>query len=467
MTVPSKRARAVNAAGTMISRRTVLRGLGTMLALPVLEAMSGSRFAYGLPGGMRPAPVAAPLRMAFLYVPNGMHMPDWTPEKEGSGYDLPSTLAEVAEFRDQFNVLSGLALNGARALGDGPGDHARSVAAFLTGSHPRKTDGADIRNGVSVDQVAAAAAGRATRLPSLELGTEASSPSGRCDSGYSCAYASNMSWRTPTSPVAKEVDPAMVFDRLVSGTELGMTAEQREQRDRRRQSVLDHVAADARSLHQALGASDRRKLDEYLFAVREIEQRISRSDKLHHGDSAMQDQERPAGVPRDYVEHVHLLMDMLVLAFQTDSTRVASFMLANAGSNRSYRDIEIADGHHDLSHHGNSEKKQQRIARINRHHARMLNYFLGRMAAVREGDSTLLDNSMIVYGSGISDGNAHNHDNLPILLAGRAGGTIATGRHIRYPKETPLTNLYVAMLNRMGVADRSFSDSTAALEGLQ
>lgn len=452
-----------------INRRTLLRGIGATMALPLLEAMLPTGIARGAATGAARAwnqNGEAPLRMAFFYVPNGMHMPDWIPERGGKDFPLPPILKELEEFRDRFNVLGGLTLDQARAHGDGGGDHARAVASFLTGAHPRKTNGADIRNGVSVDQVAAAQIGKRTRLPSLELGTETSSPGGHCDSGYSCVYTSNVSWRTETSPVAKEVDPAMVFDRMFSGTEMGMTPAERERRNRRRKSVLDLVHSDAQSLHHALGANDRRKLDEYLYAVREIEQRISRAETLDHGDSAMQDLARPEGVPREYGEHVRLLMDMMVLAFQTDSTRISTFMFANAGSNRSYREIGIAEGHHDLSHHGQSEEKQKRISQINRHHATMFRYFLSRMAATAEGDSNLLDNSMIVYGSAIADGNSHAHNNLPILLAGRGGGAIRTGRFLEYPNETPLTNLYLTMLHQMGIPMESFSDSTGPLEGL-
>ncbi len=453
-----------------ITRRTVLRGLGTAVALPWLEAMAGlgrRSLADAVAGPGLCVDGVSPLRMAFLYVPNGIHMPDWTPRESGSGFELPPILQELSTFRDQFSVLSGLTLNAARPLGDGPGDHVRSVAAFLTGTHPRKTDGADILNGVSVDQLAAAHLGHQTRLPSLELGTEASSPAGRCDSGYSCAYASNMSWRTPTSPVAKETDPALVFDRLFSPAELSVTPEQRVERNRRRRSILDCVAADARSLHRALGVNDRRKLDEYLYAVREVERRMQQTEKLRQDDSMLKDWTRPAGVPQAYEQHVKLLMDMMVLAFQTDSTRIATMMLANAGSNRSYAEIGISDGHHNLSHHGNNEEKQARISRINQFHARMLRYFLARMAAVREAEGSLLEHSMIVYGSGICDGNRHNHDNLPILLAGGGGGRIKSGRHIPFESETPLANLYVWMLNMMGVDRPSFADSTGSLVGLE
>ena len=404
-----------------ITRRTVLRGLGTIVALPWLEAMAGwsrSCPAEVVGGDGLCADGLSPLRMAFFYVPNGVHMPDWTPQQTGESYELTPILQQFGEFRQQFSVLSGLTLNAARALGDGPGDHARSVAAFLTGCHPRKTDGADILNGVSVDQVAAAHIGHRTRLPSLELGTEASSPAGRCDSGYSCAYASNISWRSPTSPVAKETDPRLVFDRLFSSDDASLSPQQRAERDRRRRSILDHVREDARALHRALGANDQRKLDEYLHAVREIELRMQRTERLRQDDSVLKDWTRPAGVPQAYEQHVKLLMDMMVLAFQTDSTRIATMMLANAGSNRSYAEIEIANGHHELSHHGNDPEKQAKISRINQFHAGMFAYFLDRMSTMQEAQGTLLEHSMMVYGSGIGDGNRHNHDNLPIVLSG-------------------------------------------------
>lgn len=447
-----------------LSRRTLLRGIGAAMALPFLEAMgplarSADAAAAGRPGG--------PLRMAFFYVPNGMHMPDWMPAAPGRDFELPPIPAVLARHRDQFNILGGLTLDQARAHGDGGGDHARAVASFLTGAHPRKTNGADILNGISVDQLAAAAIGGQTRLASLELGTESSSPAGNCDSGYSCVYTSNLAWRTETSPVAKEVDPAMVFDRMFAGTERGLPPGERARRDRRRKSVLDAVQEDAVGLHRALGSNDQRKLDEFLHAVREIEKRLQRTDRLDPGDPQMPDPARPAGVPRSYADHVHLLMDMMVLAFQTDTTRIATFMFANAGSNRSYREIGISEGHHDLSHHGKNSEKQERISQINRHHAGMFARFLDRMASIREGEHSLLDNSMIVYGSAIADGNAHAHNNLPILLAGSGGGSIKTGRFIQYPDETPLTNLYVSMLNRMGVPTRSFSDSSGALDQLE
>lgn len=449
-----------------ITRRTALRGLSAVVALPWFESMAGWNPACHAEGIGLCQDGVSPLRLAFLYIPNGVHMPDWTPQQEGSDYTLTPILNKLAPFRSQFNVLSGLTLNGARALGDGPGDHARSVAAFLTACHPRKTDGQDISNGVSVDQLAAAHLGQQTRLPSLELGTEASSPAGRCDSGYSCAYASNMSWRTPTSPVAKETDPALVFDRLFSAEDRSATPAERAERNRRRGSILDYVREDARALHRQLSAKDRHKLDEYLYAVREVELRMQRAEKLHPDDSLLRDWTRPAGVPQAFEEHVRLLMDMMVLAFQTDSTRIASMMFANAGSNRSYAEIGVAEGHHELSHHGNNAEKQEKISRINQFHASMLHYFLQRLAAVPEREATLLDHVIIVYGSGISDGNRHNHNDLPILVAGGGGGRLTSGRHIRYPDETPLANLYLWLLQQIGLKQTSFADSSGPLAEL-
>ncbi len=443
-----------------IERRTVLRGLGAALALPWLEAM--------LPSSTRAIAAEAlgpPLRVAFLYVPNGMHMPAWTPDQEGPDFQASPILQEIG-FRERMTVLSGLTLDGARPHGDGGGDHARAVAAFLTGAHPRKTDGANILNGPSIDQVAAEKIGHLTRLPSLELGTESSSQAGNCDSGYSCVYTSNVSWRTATSPVAKEMDPSLVFDRLFSQVTAPLTPEQRARRDKHRQSVLDLVQSDANALHRALGANDRRKLDEYLYAVRDVEQRMKNADKLQPHDVDTADFRRPEGVPREYDKHVQLMLDMMVLAFQTDSTRIATFMFANAGSNRSYREIGVGDGHHDLSHHGKNAEKQAGVQKINLFHARLFHQFLQRLSNVREDGGTLLDHSLIVYGSAISDGDRHNHDDLPIVLMGGGCGTVKTGRHLRFPNETPLTNLYVSLLERLKCPVEKFSDSTGPLAGL-
>lgn len=445
-----------------ISRRTLLRGLGTTVALPMFDAMASTRLLTAAEQEESP-----PLRMAFLYVPNGMHMADWTPSQEGTEYELTPTLQGIKKYRESFNVLTGLTLDGARAHGDGGGDHARSVAAFLTGAHPRKTNGADIQNGVSIDQVTAEQVGKATRFSSLELGLEASAQAGNCDSGYSCAYASNMSWRGPTNPVAKEIDPGAVFDRLFAGQTSKETRRAKTTREKYRKSVLDFVLEDAKSLHQKLPAVDRRKLDEYLYSVRDVENRLVGVERLEFTEEGVPDFPRPAGVPQDLAKHSELMFDMMTLAMQTDSSRILSFMFTNAGSNRSYPEIGVSEGHHESSHHGKSEHKQQNIAKINRFHVDRFAYFLSRLSQVRENNGkTLLENSMVVYGSGISDGDRHNHDDLPILLAGAGAGRIQTGRHIRYENGTPLCNLYLWMMRQMGAKAESFGDSTSEITGL-
>jgi hypothetical protein len=432
-----------------ISRREVLRGMGVSIALPLLEAMTPASPAVS-------STSRKPLRLAFVYVPNGKHMAAWTPAVEGPLSDLPPTLTPLQLFRSDMLVLSGLTLDPARAHGDGGGDHARAMVAFLTGRHPHKTNGADLRAGISVDQLVARRMEGATRFASLEIGCEGGSSSGNCDHGYSCAYQTNLSWRGPATPAAKEIDPRLVFERLFGNT--GRDSAQRERDDK---SILDFVAEDARQLHSKLGVADRRKLDEYLSSVREIEQRIRRAQPTV--DVGQTKYPRPVGVPSDYREHLRLMSDLFVLAFQADLTRVATFVFANDGSNRPYRALGVAEGHHDLSHHGGDRSKQAKIQKINRFHVEQFAYLLGELKAVKEGDGTLLDHCLIVYGGGISDGDHHNHDDLPILLAGRGCGTLKTGRHLRYPKETPLTNLYLTLLDGMGVDVDSFGDSTGRL----
>jgi hypothetical protein len=440
-----------------ISRRTALKGLGACIALPWLEAMT-PRTVLGAA-----AKEAVPLRMAFLYVPNGKNMAEWTPKEEGAGFALTPTLEPLKAFKDDFMVLSGLTADKARPHGDGPGDHARAMASFLTGRQARKTDGADIRVGISADQVAAEKVGHATRFASLEIGCEGGKNAGNCDSGYSCAYSSNLSWRGESLPMSKEINPKLVFDRLFSTMVPGDGNQAR--RDRYKQSVLDFVAEDAKALQSNLGANDQRKLDEYLTGVRELELRIAKAPPAV--DLGATKLNRPTGVPKDYKDHVRLMADLLALAFQADLTRVATFVFANDGSNRSYKDdIGVGDGHHDLSHHGKKKEKLEKIQQINTFHISQLAYLLERLKAVKEGEGTLLDHCMIAYGSGIGDGDRHNHDDLPILLAGKGGGAFKPGRHIRYPKETPLTNLYVSMLDRMGAKVDSFGDSNGPLTGL-
>ena len=440
-----------------IDRRTVLKGLGATLALPWLDAM-GTATSWAAPatGG-----TPAPNRLAFLYVPNGKNMADWTPQAEGALGELPHILKPLESLKSDFSILTGLTADKARANGDGGGDHARALAAFLTGCQARKTDGVDIRAGVSVDQVAAARVGDKTRLPSLEIGGESGAMAGNCDSGYSCLYSSTMSWRSATQPLPKEVNPKLVFERLFGS---GGDAE-RAKRDAKRKSVLDFVREDTADLKGKLGANDRRKLDEYFSSVRDVELRIQQAEKLPPIKTP--DYKAPAGLPASFEEHLHILCDLVVLAFQADVTRVTTFVFTNEGSNKPYPFIGVSDGHHDLSHHGNDAKKKEKIRDINTFHVKQLAYLLTKLKSVKEGDGTLLDHCMIAYGSANSDGNAHNHDDLPILLAGHGCGTIKQGRHIKYAKETPLNNLWLAMLDRMDVKLAGLGDSTGALAGLK
>jgi hypothetical protein len=402
--------------------------------------------------------------MMFMMVPNGAHMPAWTPTTEGPGFELPATLEPLSKHRDYLSVFTGLTLDGARDHGDGAGDHARSGASFLTGAHPKKTDGADIKNGISVDQVAAQVIGAKTKFASLELGLEGSSQAGNCDSGYSCAYSSNLAWRNEVSPLAKENDPAAVFDRLFGNGDAASEGKNRAARIERRKSVLDFVQEDAKSLQRRLGAGDKRKLDEYLYAIRDVENRLVHSDKLQVGEDGIPNFPRPAGVPRDWSEHCKLMLDMTALAIRCDATRVLTFMFANEGNNRGYPQIGAPEGHHDLSHHGKSEDKQAKVQKINLFHMQHFAYLLDHFAGVEEGGAKLLDNCMIVYGSGISDGDRHNHDDLPILLIGKAGGKIKRPSHWKFPKNTPLCNLYLWMLHRAGVQADSFGDSNGILK---
>jgi hypothetical protein len=444
--------------GKRLSRRAMLRGLGTSIALPFLDSM--------VPAFAAPSKVAggAPTRIAFVYVPNGIHMPDWTPPELGASFSLPKTLEPIAPFRDELMVLSGLTHNTGRALGDGPGDHARAAATFLTGVHPKKTFGADIKAGVSADQVAAQAIGKATRFASLELGCEDGRQVGNCDSGYSCAYSNSISWRTESTPNPPEVNPRLVFERLFGGIDATESQEARAKRELYSKSILDFVSDDTRKLQGELGATDRRKLDEYLHAVREIEQRIESSEK--ESNPIIPAIEAPAGVPVEFADHVRLMFDLLTIALQTDMTRVATFMVAREGSNRPYREIGIPDGHHSLTHHRNDAAMIEKVAKINRLHMEQFAYFLNRMKATPDGDGTLLDHSMIVYGSGLSDGNRHQHNDLPVLVAGRANGALHPGRHIRYAAETPMTNLYLAMLDKAGVKPETIGDSNGRLDHL-
>lgn len=439
-----------------LSRRTFLRGVGASMALPFLDAMRPAR-------ALAAASTATPNRLLFVFFPNGAIMQDWKPQSEGLDFQLSPTLEPLAKMKSKISVLSGLAQDNARAKGDGGGDHARSASSFLTGAHPVKTGGADIRVGQSVDQVAAEKIGDRTRLPSLEIGIEGGRNAGECDSGYSCAYSNNISWKTESTPMSKEINPKAVFRRLFGDRE---NIADKAKRDKARQSILDLVASDASKLQQKLGQTDRRKLDEYFTSVRELEQRIERS-QAETAQYPMPDYPEPTGIPRDADEHVRQMYDLLALAIQTDSTRVATYMLANEGSNRSYPMVGVNDGHHHLSHHQNKQDWMDQIKKIDKYFVSRFAEFLEKLDSIQEGDGTLLDHSMIVYGSAIADGNAHAHHDLPIVLAGGGSGTLTQNRHIVYPSETPLNNLFLSLLDRMDVQAEKLGDSSGRVTNLK
>jgi hypothetical protein len=437
-----------------LDRRRFLRGAGVALGLPLLEGLRPSirRLAAA-------ETVSAPRRMAVVFFPNGAIMPNWKPQSDGPQWQLSQTLAPLAPFKQKLNVIEGLAHDNGRAGKDGAGDHARSSATFLTATRPVKTAG-NIKVGISADQVVAQHLTGATKLPSIELGLSDSQNAGSCDSGYSCAYSSNISWRSESQPMSKETIPQQAFERLFGDG----TSEGKAERDFFRRSVLDLVARDAESLHRQLGSRDRQKLDEYFTNVRELEQRIAASADADQ--AARPDIQLPQGRPERFAEHTRLMMDLMVLAFQTDTTRVATFMLDNEGSNRVYAEVDVHEGHHELSHHRNEQQNIEKIKRIDLHLAEQFAYLLNRLDSVSEGERSLLDNSLVLYGSGLSDGNRHLHHDLPIVLAGSGGGQIATDRLIRLSGETPMANLYLSMFDLLGVPVDEFGDATGRLTSL-
>ena len=440
---------------TNISRRRVLKGLGASLALPLLDAM--------VPGSVRGAELTpAPKRMAWVYIPQGAYMPAWMPTTEGPDFELTPSLQPMADHRNEMLVFGGLTCDKGRANGDGAGDHARAGGAFLTGAQPKKTSGANFRAGQSADQFAAARLGDNTRLPSLELAIEAYRGAGNCDSGYSCVYEHTLAWRNATSPLPTEVNPKLVFDRLFSSQTRDTEVASRRQL---RESILDSVLEDARSLQRSLGGADKQKMDQYLTSVREIEQRIGRADTLSP-ITLPDDVSRPNGVPADLTEHIRLMCDLMVLAFQTDVTRICTFMLAREGSEQKYRMAGVNEGHHSISHHQNKAENITRLNAISVYHMQQFAYLVGKLKSVKEGERTLLDNCMVAYGSAIADPNRHAHEDLPIIMAGGGGGTLKTGRFIRYQRETPLNNLWLSMLERFGTPAQKLGDSTGVLDRL-
>jgi hypothetical protein len=438
-----------------LPRRAFLRGVGTAMALPFLDAMVPA-FA---------STIAKPVtRMGFVYVPNGIIAKDWLPAAEGAGFEFNTSMKALEPFRDQVLVISNLAQINGRSFGDGGGDHARAGATWLTGVHPKKTEGADIHSGISADQVAARAMGRQTQFGSLEIGVEAPSLAGGCDSGYSCAYTNTTSWRSPTTPNPMEVNPRVLFERLFGdGDSTDPAARLASLQERA--SILDFVKGGVDRLETKLGSGDRAKLTEYLDAVRDIERRIQKAEE-QNATMTMPVMDRPMAAPEEFVDHARLMMDLMVVAWQTDMTRVTSFMLAREGSNRSYREIGVSDGHHSCTHHQNDPEKIAKTVKINAHHVQQFAYLVNKLKNTRDGDGTLLDHSMIVYGSSISDGNQHTHVDLPLALVGGASGQIKTGRHLRCPQETPMNNLLLSMLDKMGVPTETLGDSTGKLEQL-
>jgi hypothetical protein len=441
--------------GKHLPRRTFLRGMGAVVALPVLDAMT--------PAFAAPAMRKAPLRMGFTYVPNGITMGDWTPKVAGAGFEYTRVMKPLERFRTDSVVLSGLAQKNGNALGDGPGDHARAAAAYLTGVHPRKTAGADIQNGISVDQVAAMHIGSQTRFGSLELGCDDSRTVGNCDSGYSCAYTNSLAWRGPTTPMPPETNPRLVFERMFGDIDTSLPADVRARRLRYRRSILDLVGERTASLSADLGAADKRKLDEYLASIRDVEQRIQRAEQDMTG--LVPSIDKPTGIPVLYADYVNLMFDLQLLAFQTDSTRIVTMMMGREGSMRTYPEIGVPDPHHPLTHHRNNSEWIEKVTQINAMHTQLFAGFVQKMKDTPDGDGSLLDHSMIVYGSGLSDGNRHTHEDLPVMILGR-GGNFKLGTHIVYPKDTPMNNLFLTMLDRMGVQPEKLGDSTGQIEHL-
>ena len=436
-----------------LNRRTVLRGLGATISLPFLDAMTPA-FASTTP---------SPVRAAWFYVPNGIDMRNWTPADEGPLGELPGILAPLQPIKQDLLVLSNLTANWGRPLIEGAGDHGRACAAYMTGMKVLKTAGADLKLGISADQLIAKSIGNQTKLPSLEIGLEEARLAGNCDNGYSCAYCYNMSWHTESQPLPPIADPRQLFERLF-GTDIAEPPAAHARRLMMRQSILDQVMGDTQKLESNLGAGDRRKLDEYLTSVREIEQQVERAEK----DGAAIDPgiDKPYGVPPEFPDYFRLMTDMLLVAFKADITRVSTVMIGREGSTRPYPEIGISDGHHPLTHHRGNLQMLDKVRQINSLHLNLFAEFLAKLKATKEGDSNLLDQSMIVYGAGISDGNSHLHDQLPTILAGRGGNFLTPGRHIIYQRETPVCNLFATMAEQMGVKAEHFGDSTGQLQGL-
>ena len=444
---------------THLPRRTFLRGVGATLALPLLDGMVPAL------SPLRASAAAPVKRLGVVYVPNGIVMNQWTPETTGSGFAMQPVMQPFEPFRDRLTVLSGLANKHGDALpGEGAGDHARAAGAFLTGVHPKKTAGADIRAGVSMDQIAAREFARETQLASLELSLDSKEPLGACDPGYSCVYANTLNWLGETTPLPMENNPRVVFERLFGGS--GTTdAAARRARMREDGTILDAVAGKLARLRAGLGGRDRAKLDEYTEAIRDVERRIHLAERQGLTDLSVA-MEQPPGIPGTFREHARLMFDLQVLAYQADLTRVITFMVAHETSNRAYPEIDVSDAHHPLSHHGGDTDKIAKLIDVNIFHAEQFAYYLDRLARTEDGDGSLLDQAMILYGAGMSNGNTHNHHKLPIAVAGGGAGSLKGNRHFSYDDDPPVTNLFLSLLAKLGVPQESFGDSTGELKEL-
>ena len=437
-----------------MGRRTLLRGMGTAMALPLLEAM--------IPGAKAAEEAAAARkRLQVIYVPNGMMMENWTPATAGEGYALSPTLKPLEPYREKFAVFSGLSHIQSEALGDGAGDHGRCCGGYLTATHVKKTEGADITAGVSMDQMVAKRFGELTQIPSLEVGLEPPSLVGSCDSGYSCAYTNTLSWSTATTPLPVTINPREVFERLFGDGD-SLDAKSRLAQLRRQASILDFVAQDAKRLSRNIGASDKHKLDEYLQSVRDIEKRIQKVEQGGTSAVALPAYARPSGIPDSFEDHSHMMIDLQVLAMQADITRVASFMIGREVSGRSYPEIGVPDAHHPLSHHGRDPEKIAKLTKINVLHMEQVAYYLKRMSETKEGEASLLDHTLVLAGASLSDPNDHDHRGLPTIVA---GGLIKGNRHVIADKDTPMANLMLSLMDRLGVHEDSIGDSTGRLSG--
>ncbi|MDB6054170.1 MAG: hypothetical protein JWN25_1693 [Verrucomicrobiales bacterium] len=446
-----------------LNRRSFLRGLGVCLALPTLESVAPLGKALGATQeSLATTASGMPLRMGFVAFANGSNYQRWLPKGEGRDYELNETFAPMQKLKDKFQVITSLAHITANNWGDGPGDHARSGASFLTGVHAWKTLGSRLQLGISVDQIAARQMGHLTRLDSLQLGVEGTRLYGSCDTGYPCAYQYNISWASDTLPLSPEPNPRIIFEKLFGAGTGPERQDNLRERLERRKSVLDFVLEDVHRMNRELGRNDKQKMDEYLSGVRSLEKQIEKNEQFKLPDSSMPE---PSGIPESHEEHVDLMYDLMAVAFQTDSTRVISYCVAPEGSNRPFPTLGIAEGHHFLTHHSGNQEKILKVAKIERWYMERFARFINKLDTMQDADGkSVLSNSMIVYGCAIGDGNRHNHDNLPVVLAGGGGGTMNPGRHVKLSKTTPMTNLYTAMLNRMGVKTDKVGDSTGALE---